>query len=178
VILPATWLHDCVAISKRSPQRAQASRLSADRALVLLQEHNYPAQYYDAIAHAIQAHSYSANIAPETIEAKIVQDADRLDSLGAVGIARLFLVGGACENAIYHPGEPFNQDREMDDKTYIVDHFFTKLLKLAPTFNTEAGRREAEKRTQYMRDYLGQMAVEIGEGINPQSVMASDSAAA
>lgn len=171
VIVPAAWLHDCVPISKHSPQRAQASRLSADRAVVLLQQLNYPAKYYDAIAHAIKAHSYSAGITPETLEAQIVQDADRLDSLGAIGIARVFLVGGELGNTVYPPEEPFNPDREFNEKRYIVDHFYTKLLKLAPSFHTESGRQEAQRRTDYMAGYLRELAgeVELAPSGTPES---------
>jgi uncharacterized protein len=162
VLVPAAWLHDCVPISKHSKQRPQASRLSADRAQALLQELNYPTEYQEAIGHAIRAHSYSAEITPTTLEAKIVQDADRLDSLGAIGIARVFLVGGQLENSIYPPHEPFNPARELDERRYIVDHFFSKLLNLASSFHTDAGRREAERRTQYMRRYVDQLVDEVG----------------
>ena len=72
VVLPACWLHDCVNVAKDSPQRSQGSRLSAQRAIEFLSSINYPSQYFDAIEHAIAAHSYSANIETSTIEAKVV----------------------------------------------------------------------------------------------------------
>ena len=81
IVIPAAWLHDCVAVSKDSSLRNQASKLSAEKAEQLLKEWNYPLENIDAIKHAIEAHSYSANIKPLTLEAKIVQDADRIDSI-------------------------------------------------------------------------------------------------
>ena len=82
VVLPAAWLHDLINVPKNDPKRSQASRLSARAATEFLEHQKYPSQYLPAIAHAIEAHSFSAGIEPKTIEAKIVQDADRLDGLG------------------------------------------------------------------------------------------------
>src|SRR5438045_5827644 len=75
VVLPAAWLHDCVVIAKNSAQRSSASRLAADRAGALLRTAAYPAEYIPAVEHAIEAHSFSARVTPETIAAKVVQDA-------------------------------------------------------------------------------------------------------
>jgi len=162
VVLPAAWLHDCVTVPKDSPQRAQASRLAAEKAGHFLQTAGYPAQFIPLIAHAIAAHSFSANIPPETIEAKVVQDADRLDALGAVGMARTFMVGGALKRPLYHPADPFCQRRQPDDAVSTVDHFYTKLFTLPKTMQTEAGRAEAEARAAFMRAFLRQLGHEIG----------------
>lgn len=166
VVLPAAWLHDCVVVPKDSPQRSMASRLAAAAATRFLQSVGYPAAHIPAIGHAIEAHSYSAGIPPRTLEARVVQDADRLDSLGAIGIARAFVVGGALGREIYHEAEPFPQTREPDDGHNSVDHFYVKLFRLAERMNTTAGRAEADRRTAYMRDFLAQLGREIdGEGL-------------
>ncbi|HFQ92425.1 MAG TPA: HD domain-containing protein [Anaerolineae bacterium] len=162
VVIPAAWLHDCVIVPKDSPQRPYASRLAADTAVQFLRQQDYPAQYLDAIAHAIAAHSFSAGIPPQTIEAKVVQDADRIDAIGAIGIARAFAVGGALQRPLYHPDDPFCRQRPPDDFAATVDHFYTKLFKLEESMQTAAARREAQKRTRFMRDYLAQLAEEIG----------------
>jgi uncharacterized protein len=162
VVLPAAWLHDCVTIAKNSPQRSSASRLAADRAAALLRASGYPAQHIPAIEHAIEAHSFSARVAPRTIEAKVVQDADRLEALGAVGIARTLITGGANGTAFYDPSEPFPVTRVADDRTSVIDHFFTKLLTLAETMRTVAGRAAAQQRAQFLKQFLTQLGSEIG----------------
>jgi uncharacterized protein len=161
VVLPAAWLHDCVALPKDDPRREQASRLAAEVAVRFLEDAGYPPHTHDAIRHAIEAHSYSAGIPPETVEAKVVQDADRLDALGAVGIARCFMVGGKLDTSLYNPDDPFCETREPDDASYTVDHFYTKLLRLPKTMKTEAGRAEAQRRAEVMRRYLDQLRREI-----------------
>jgi uncharacterized protein len=161
IVRPAAWLHDCVALAKDDPERDQASRRAAEVAVRFLETVGYPADTHDAIRHAIEAHSYSAGIEPETPEARVVQDADRLDALGAIGIARCFMVGGALGNELYHPGDPFCEDREPDDRTYTIDHFYEKLLRLPATMQTAAGRREAARRADIMERYLDGLRTEI-----------------
>jgi uncharacterized protein len=162
VVLPAAWLHDCVAIAKNSPERSSASRLAAERAGAFLRAAGYPAEHIAAIEHAIEAHSFSARIAPQTLEAKVVQDADRLEALGAVGIARTLITGGTNGTPFYDLTEPFPITRAADDRTSIIDHFFTKLLTLATTMQTAAGRAAAQQRAQFLKQYLTQLGSEIG----------------
>ncbi|MEN3369353.1 MAG: uncharacterized protein V7609_1496 [Verrucomicrobiota bacterium] len=162
VVLPAAWLHDCVAIAKNSPERSSASRLAAGRAAALLRTAGYPTQHIPAIEHAIEAHSFSARVAPQTLEAKVVQDADRLEALGAVGIARTLITGGANGTPFYDLAEPFPVTRVANDRTSIIDHFFTKLLKLAETMQTTAGRAAAQERAEFLNQYLAQLGSEIG----------------
>ncbi len=158
IVLPAAWLHDCVTVAKDSPQRARASRLAAAAATEFLSEIGYPAETLRGIGHAVEAHSFSAGIAPRTIEARVVQDADRLDALGAVGIARTIALGAP----LYAAEEPFPLARQPDDRTSVIDHFYTKLLTLAGTMQTPTGRAEAAARTAFMREFLAQLGREIG----------------
>ncbi len=126
IVLPAAWLHDCVHIAKDSPERARASQLAADHALRFLGGAGYPPACLPEIRHAIEAHSFSAGIAPRTIEAKVVQDADRLDALGAIGLARCLAVGTALGRPLYAPADPFCRTRAPDGGGASVDHFYTK----------------------------------------------------
>lgn len=160
VVLPAAYFHDFVNVPKNDPRRKEASRLSAEAAVEYLRSINYPAQYFEAIKHAIAAHSFSANITPETIEAKVVQDADRLDGLGAIGIARCFTVSALLARPFYCDGDIRAQNREPDDKNYAIDHFFVKLFKTAETLQTKAARAEGARRVAFMKDYLLQLESE------------------
>ncbi len=161
VVLPAAWLHDCVTVAKDSPQRATASRLASSQAEAWLREWGWPEALLPDIAHAIEAHSFSAAIPPRTIEAKVVQDADRLDALGAVGLARCLMLGGAMGRPLYAADDPFCERRAPDDAASCVDHFHTKLLKLESTMQTASGRREARKRTEFLRGFLDELKREI-----------------
>ena len=161
VVLPAAWLHDCVVLPKDSARRAEASRLAAEWAGAFLREVGYPAALVPAVEHAIAAHSFSANIPPQTLEAKVVQDADRLDALGAIGIARTLLLGGVMGKPLYDSSEPLPQTRTPDDRENVIDHFYVKLLKLAERMHTTAGRREGERRTRLMRVYLSELEREV-----------------
>jgi uncharacterized protein len=162
VVLPAAWLHDCVVIAKNSPERSSASRLAAERAGGFLRAAGYRAKHISGIEHAIEAHSFSARIAPQTLEAKVVQDADRLEALGAVGIARTLITGGANGTPFYDLTEPFPTTRAADDRTSMIDHFFTKLLTLEETMQTGAGRAVAQQRAQFLKQFLTQLGNEIG----------------
>ena len=162
VLLAAVLLHDCVAVEKNSPLRSQASRLAADKASSVLKDMDWPREKIISVAHAIEAHSFSANIAPLTLEAKIVQDADRLDSLGMLGVARTFYVAGRMGSAIYDPQDPEAQHREYDDTRFCLDHFQTKLLHLAEGFQTATGQRLAWVRHQRLKDFMEQFKEEIG----------------
>lgn len=161
VVIPAAWLHDLVIVPKNSPLRSQASRMSADKAIEFLREINYPEQYHQEIAHAIEGHSFSANIEVKTIEAKIVQDADRLDGLGAIGIARCFATAGLMKRSFYKAEDPFCENRNPDDQNYTIDHFYQKLFKTAETLKTQSGKIEAAARIQFMQQYLDILGSEI-----------------
>jgi uncharacterized protein len=165
VVIPAAWLHDCVSVPKDSPERTKASRLAAAAAGEFLHSAGYDERHIPEIQHAIEAHSFSAKIAPRTVEARVVQDADRLDALGAVGIARTMMLGGAMGQPLYDAGEPFPVTRAANDSENVLDHFFVKLLILSGTMQTDAGRDEAARRTEFMRAYLMQLGQEIGVSV-------------
>lgn len=164
IVIPAAWLHDCVVISKQSQQRFDASRRAAKAAGSFLRREGYTTSLIDQIEHAIHAHSFSARVEPKTVEAKVVQDADRLDALGAVGIARALMLGGALGLSLYDPNDPFLTGREPNSRAFVIDHFFEKLLKLPSTMQTRSGRQEAEARMDFMEDYLRRLRKELDFG--------------
>lgn len=161
VVVPAAWLHDLVNVPKDDPLRSQASRLSAMEALKYLKNVEYPLEFLPEISHAIEAHSFSANLKPRTLEAMIVQDADRLDGLGAIGIARCFAIAGQLKRPFYAPFDPFCIDRPADDSLYTIDHFYQKLFKTAEAMNTKSGKAEARRRVDVMSQFLDDLNLEI-----------------
>jgi uncharacterized protein len=162
VLMAAVILHDCVAVEKNAPHRAQASRLSADRARSILAGLGWDAVRIERTAHAIEAHSFSAGIAPQSVEARIMQDADRLDAIGAMGIARCFYVAGRMGSRLYNPDDPTAARRDFDDQAFALDHFGAKLFKVAGTFQTRVGQAMADERTRTMQDFMRAFLDETG----------------
>lgn len=105
----------------------------------------------DSILEIITTISYRKNSPLDSLEAEIVQDADRLDAMGAIGIARAFTFGGNHDQLIY--------SAESDDTT--VQHFYDKLLKLYDLLNTEKAKEIGMKRHQLMQDYLIALLADI-----------------
>lgn len=161
VVVPAAWFHDCVVIPKDDPRRKEASRLSARSAIEHLKSISYPETYFDQIAHAIEAHSFSAGVKARTLEAMIVQDADRLDGLGAIGVARCFATSGLMRRTFYFEADPLCQNRFPDDGRFTVDHFFAKLFQTAEMLNTASARTEGIRRVQTMKRFLVDLEHEI-----------------
>jgi uncharacterized protein len=153
VVMAACYLHDLVNLPKNDPERNQASRRSAGLARHQLSWMGFPPALLDGVAHAIEAHSFSAAIPAQTIEAKIVQDADRLDALGAVGLARMFYIAAKMGSALAHPTDPLAHHRPLDDRAYSLDHIATKLAALPGMMQTEGGRALAEQRLALLLDF-------------------------
>lgn len=161
VLAASVLLHDCVAVEKNSPLRSQASRLAAEKASVILGGLGWTQRDIEAVAHAILTHSFSANLVPESLEAKILQDADRLDAIGMVGAARCFYIAGRLGSALYDPADPLAKDRPLDDRRFAIDHFENKLFKLANGFQTETGRQLAKERHERLQQVLDMFMDEI-----------------
>jgi len=162
LLAAAVLLHDCVAVEKNSPDRPRASSLAAEQASTVLTGMGWEAHRIQAVAHAIAAHSFSAGIAPETVEARVLQDADRLDAIGTIGVARCFYTAGRMGSALYDPADPRAQNRPLDDAAYALDHFRAKLLGLHKGFQTETGRTMAAERGHRLAEFLTLFEMEIG----------------
>jgi uncharacterized protein len=135
---------------------------SAKYAKIILEECDFPKEKIDAVLYCIKTHRFSKGIIPNTKEAKILQDADKIDGLGAVGIMRVFSVGKEKNRLNYNPKDPFGKTRtELDEKKYNMDHFYTKLFKLKGLMHTSAGKRIAEKREDYMKKFIEELGLEI-----------------
>ena len=162
VLMAACFFHDLVNLPKDAPNRAEASTLSAQAAVAFLRGDGFPVAKLDAVAHAIAAHSFSAGIAPETPEARILQDADRLEALGAIGIARMFHVAGQMGGGLFDADDPMALHRGLDDRRFALDHLQTKLLRLPETMQTAPGRAMAEERADWLMSFRTRLLSEIG----------------
>lgn len=163
VILAACYFHDIVSLPKNHPERSRSSVMAAQKTLNLLRDDfpDFPESLYPAVAHAIEAHSHSANITPTTREAKIVQDADRLESLGAIGLARVFTVAGRLNVALFNADDPFADSRPLNDQRYALDHFQNKLLGLPATMQTEQGKALAVHNARYLVQFMAKISAEL-----------------
>jgi uncharacterized protein len=162
ILLPAALLHDLVVYPKGSAKTSKSADDSADMAEKLLKSYRYPQDEIDKISYCIRTHSYSKRLVPATLEGKILQDADRLDALGAIGIARTFSVGGSERRSFYNPDDPFwKSNRELNDREWTLDHFRTKLLKLKESMHTKTAREMAQERARFMELFIKQLQKEI-----------------
>ena len=161
ILIAAALLHDCVEVPKQSPLRSKASQLAASKATVFLTDLCWDAERVACVASAIQSHSYAAGIAPTTLEAAVLQDADRLDAIGFTGIARCFYTAGRMGSALYDPSNPCGAGRVPNDAAYALDHFPAKLLNLAEGFQTATGRRIAARRQAAVRSFYFGMVKEL-----------------
>ena len=163
VILTACYFHDIVSLPKNHPERGRSSQMAARRTCDILRRDfpDFPPEHAASVAHAIEAHSFSAGIAPQSMEAKIVQDADRLEALGAIGLARVFAVSGALGVPLFDADDPFADARILDDRAFALDHFQTKLLRLPDTMQTEMGRELARHNADFLIQFMAKLSAEL-----------------
>ncbi|MCC6650517.1 MAG: HD domain-containing protein [Candidatus Eisenbacteria bacterium] len=158
----AALLHDAVHVPKDSPDRARASEWAADFAARRLAELGFAPEAIATIAAAVRDHSFSRGAVPQDELGRALQDADRLEALGTIGLLRCISTGVRMNGQWFHGDDPWGESRPLDDTKFAVDHFYTKLLGLGATMRTAAGRAEAERRTAFLRAFLDQLGDELG----------------
>jgi uncharacterized protein len=163
IVLPAALLHELFNYPKDHPESHLSGDVCAAEAAKVLAAEGYPERQAEAICYCIRVHSFSRGILPETLEAKVLQDADRLDAIGAIGIARCFSTGAEMGRPFYDPADPFCERRAPDDKQWTLDHFYRKLLKIPATLHTETARALAGERVRFLEVFLAQLGREISD---------------
>lgn len=157
IVQLAALLHDVDDI-KLSPE----TYANKDRAVSFLKTHGIPEAMIRMICNIIGEVSFRGtdSTVPETIEGKCVQDADRLDAMGAIGIARAFAYGGNHNRIMYDPEiKPtvnMNADEYHNHISTTVNHFYEKLFLLKDLMNTDTAKRIAEQREDYMKRYISE----------------------
>lgn len=163
VLLPAALLHELFNYPKHHPDSARSGDVCAEKAREALEELQYPPARIPRITECIRDHGFSKGVVPTSLEAKLLQDADRLDAIGAIGIARCFATCTTMQTPFYSVDDPFCRAREPDDRRWGVDHFYRKLLRIPATLHTEAARRMAAPRIAFLEEFLRQLEREIGK---------------
>lgn len=160
-VLAGVYCHDLINLPKDHPDRKNASTLAAKEAGPLLIQAGFNEQEILIIKKAIVEHSFSKGLKPSCLEAAIVQDADRLDALGAIGILRCAAVNTQMKASFYDPFDPLAGMRELDDKSFMLDHYFVKLFKLPDLMNTPQAKAIGFKRIEFMKSFIDELMREI-----------------
>lgn len=161
MLVAAVLLHDCALVPKDSPLRSQASELAAKEATNILRSLGWPLKRIEIVCDAIRTHGYSAGRIPTSLEGRILQDADRLDAIGYIGIARCFYTAGRMHSQLYDPADPNASARPLDDRHFALDHFPQKLLKLGANFTTATGQALAAVRVKALENFYQGLLAEV-----------------
>lgn len=161
LVLYSVLLHDIAAFPKNDKRSKISSTKSSKEAKKILKKFSFPDEEIKIISNAIEDHSFSKHKKPTSLEGKILQDADRIDAIGAIGIARTFAVGGSENRPFYNKSDPFCSIRNPNDQNWTLDHFYKKLLVIESKMNTKSGKKEAKRRTKILRRFLTDLKREI-----------------
>jgi uncharacterized protein len=167
----AGLLHDLVNLPKDSPDRHLASERSAEAATPHLRDAGFDEAAQARIQSAIRDHSFSRGAVPTEALGCALQDADRLEALGAIGAFRNISTGTLMGSQYFHAADPWARERDLDDKAYSLDHFFVKLLRLPATMRTEAGRVEATRRARVLIALIDALSEELGVPLGPHPLV-------
>ncbi len=163
VVIPAALFHDTVVYRKNSPQSKNESNESAEVAASILKKTNgYPEHKIKDVETCIRQCSFTKGIVPELLEPKVLQDADLLESMGALSIMRTFSSGGQMNRSFYNHKNPFYEKNEKDFPSGI-GLFYRRLLIADTRLHTAFAKRIAKRRTSFLKKFLAQVEAELKE---------------
>lgn len=153
VVKAAALLHDIARAMEDEGKIEDHAAKGAQMARKLLEEVGFPKEKIGKVIRCIEAHRFKTHMEAESLEAKILQDADRLDIIGAIGLARVFTRGGWSNISIYDPSIPPKE--KYDGKSLSsVNHIYEKILKVKDTINTHTAKKIAEERHKFVEEFL------------------------
>lgn len=159
ILKAAALLHDIARMKEDCKEVVCHAAHGAEMSKKILEESKFPKEKIEKVCYAINVHRHSKGVKAETIEAQILQDADRLDALGAITIARMFSTGGKINRPIYDPSKPLVGNISGYEST--IHGFYAKILKITPeTFNTEKAKKIAKKRYVFVEKFIKQFKLE------------------
>lgn len=163
ILEPAAYLHDiCRAEEKASGGKVCHARLGAEQAREILAEHGYREEKIKRVSHCIEAHRFRRNrVDPESLEAKVLFDADKLDAMGAVGVGRAFLFAGEVGARLHNPEADIGNTRAYSTEDTAFREFSVKLSKIKDRMLTATGKRMAEERHRFMKAFFERLTREV-----------------
>jgi uncharacterized protein len=164
VLVPAALFHDVIVYAKNDPRSRQAPDESAEVAQAALEAcAEYPKEKIGAVVTAIRQCSYSRGVVAESLEGRILQDADRLEATGAIAVMRTFASSGRMGRPFFDPADPFCERRAPKPSAYGLDLFYARLLVVEGGMHTATGRDLARRRTAFLRAFLEELRLELDE---------------
>jgi len=160
VVDAAVLLHDIGRYREDEGEINNHAEWGAERAEKILRELEHDKDFIDGVKHCIRSHRYSTNPKPDSLEARVLSDADNLDALGATGVARTFTYGGEHGAVIADPELPADQDETAEGESSL-NHLEKKILNLKNRMYTDTGRKIAEERHMYVSDFVERFKYEM-----------------
>ena len=164
IIIPAALFHDVIVYKKNSPKSYKSQEDSAIKTANILKKIKYfSKEVIEKIQTCIIQCSYTKNIKPSILESKILQDADLLESTGAITIMRLCASSGQLKRPLYCFKDPFAKKRTLERKKYSLDYLFFKSIKVDKRLNTKTALKIAKRRISFLKEFLKELKLELRE---------------
>ena len=161
IVKTSALLHDIARLKQDRGECACHAEEGAKIARDLLMKTNFPKEKIDEVCYSIKSHRYNTGIKPNTKEAGILQDADRLDALGAIAVARIFDDGGKKKRPMYNPDLKIKEYNHNSESESSINHFYEKTLKIKPeTFRTKKAQEIAKNKYKFVKDFVNRFIKE------------------
>jgi len=163
IIIPSALFHDLIVYQKDDPDRYKSQEESAVQAEKILLDNllTFPKDKISYVKTCILECSFSRGIIPDSIESKILQDADGLEATGAISIMRTYSSTGQMKRPFYNSEDPFCKNREPDATRFALDLFYERLLKVTERMHTKTAKDISIRRTEFLLKFLDEFNLEL-----------------